>query len=56
MPVVLLIGITDVLNVISHDFLRKAMDDVPKHLQKYTDNVGTYVESKAESFNANKYS
>lgn len=44
MSVGLLVGITDVFNTVLYDFLRKAIDNIPEHLQNYTDNDYAYVE------------
>lgn len=46
MSVDLLVGITDLFNAVLFDFIRKAVDNIPKHLQEYTENknTGVYVE------------
>lgn len=44
----LLIDITDVLNAVFHDFLKKALDNVPKYLHICSDNAGSYVEFQGD--------
>lgn len=50
MSIDFLVGITDVFNAVLYDFLRKAVDNIPKHSQNYTDNADAYVEFWEGSF------